>query len=160
MAKNSRSAARARAFQVLYSIEFTPVPNEIALEEAFHSIPQGDDPREEDREVSAREPRGFAWELVDGVWNNFNELDAAIGKHSRNWRVDRLGRVELTVLRLAMYELLHLPEVPTKVAISEALDLASRFANPQSRHLINGILEAASQGRQEKTRETKAREEK
>lgn len=153
MGKNSRSAARARAFQVLYSIEFTPVATEEALDEAFRQVPQADEEKE-----APGAGNGFAWELVEGVWNNFNELDAAIGRHSRNWRVDRLGRVELTVLRLAMFELLHLPEVPTKVVINEALELAGRFANPQSKHFINGILDAAAQGRQEKPRQEKVQE--
>lgn len=150
MGKNSRSAARVRAFQTLYSIEFTPVFTEMALEEAFAATPQNDDDKEDTREAGTQETRGFAWELVEGVWNHFNQLDEAIGKHSHNWRVDRLGRVELTVLRLGMYELLHLPEVPTKVVINEALDLATRFANPQSKHFINGILDAAAKGRVEK----------
>lgn len=153
MGKNSRSAARARAFQVLYSIEFTPVATEDGLEEAFQQVPQADEDRQ--ASVDARTAHGFAWELVAGVWNHFNELDTAISKHSRNWRVDRLGRVELTVLRLAMFELLHLPEVPTKVVLNEALELAGRFASPQSKHFINGILDAAAQGRQEKPRPVK-----
>lgn len=157
MGKNSRSAARARAFQVLYSIEFTPVATEEALEEAFRKVPQADE--DQAASMDARAAGGFAWELVEGVWNHFNELDAAIGRHSRNWRVDRLGRVELTVLRLGMFELLHLPEVPTKVAINEALELASRFATPQSKHFINGILDAAAQGRQESPRQENRRDE-
>lgn len=152
MAKNSRSAARARAFQVLYSVEFSPVATEEALEEAFRSMPRASDDTPAD--VSdARQSQDFAWELVEGVWNHFAELDAAIGKHSHNWRVDRLGRVELTVLRLGMFELLHQPETPSKVIINEALELASRFANPQSRHFINGILDAAAKGRVEKKSE-------
>lgn len=146
MSKNSRSAARSRAFQVLYSLEFTPVHTEQALEEAFQNVPNVND---DEAPQDGRPSSDFAWELVDGIWNSFVELDAAIGKFSHNWRVERLGRVELTVLRIAMYELLHLPDTPPRIVINEALELAARFANPQSRHFINGILEAAAKRREE-----------
>lgn len=147
MSKNSRSAARTRAFQVLYSLEFTPVHNEEALEEAFDCVPNAND---DEGPQEGGKSSNFAWELVDGIWNHFVELDNAIGKFSRNWRVERLGRVELTVLRIGMYELLHQPETPTRVIINEALELAASFANPQSRHFISGILEAAAKSRDEK----------
>ena len=66
-------------------------------------------------------PSGFAWDAVQGVWSRRDELDKTISRFSRNWRVDRMGRVELTLLRLAMYELLYRQDVPAKVAINEAL---------------------------------------
>lgn len=146
MSKNSRSAARARAFQVLYSLEFTPVHNEEALEAAFQSVPSAND--DETTQEPGRSTE-FSWELVDGIWNRFVELDEAIGKFSRNWRVERLGRVELTVLRIGMFELLHQPQTPSRIIINEALELAASFANPQSRQFISGILEAAAKIRDE-----------
>jgi len=135
----SRSLARQRAFQVLYSLQFTPVDTPEALKTAFDNFP-----KDENTEDGNAELRDFAWELIEGVWSSAKELDAAIAGLSRNWRVDRLGKVELTLLRLAFYELKHHPDVPAKVVISEALDLAARFANTQARHFINGILDAAA----------------
>jgi N utilization substance protein B len=146
MAKfRSRSAARQRAFQVLYSLQFTPVTSIDGLREVFERYPAEPDEKSDDSVLDAPAVADFAWELVAGVWTGAKELDQAISAQSHNWRVDRLGKVELTVLRLAFYELIKHTDVPPKVVISEALDLTSRFANVQARHFINGVLDAAVQ---------------
>ena len=90
------------------------------------------------------EPTGFAWELVEGVWSNSEALDAAIGRFSHNWRVDRMGRIELTLLRLAVFEMLYRQDVPPKVAINEALELSGQFGEGNAKNFINGILDAAA----------------
>ncbi|MBO4794095.1 MAG: transcription antitermination factor NusB [Deltaproteobacteria bacterium] len=141
--KVSRTAARVRAFQVLYSLQFTPVSSAEELKLAAEQVP-------EDADESTGLPApstDFAWEMIKGVWANEAALDAAIADYSRNWRVNRLGKVERTVLRLALYEMKNHPDVPSRVIISEALNLAARFANDQARHFINGILDAAAQSR-------------
>ena len=61
----------------------------------------------------------------------------------RNWRVDRLGKIELTLLRLAVFEMLYRADVPPKVAINEALELSTRFGDAKAKSFINGILDAA-----------------
>ena len=141
----SRTLARQRAFQVLYSLQFTPVKNVQELRSVFDRFPHDDNEGDDRPEI-----QDFAWNLVEGVWTGAEELDTAIASLSHNWRIDRLGKVELTVLRLALYELRHHPDVPAKVVISEALDLTSRFANAQARHFINGILDAAASTDSEK----------
>ena len=89
-------------------------------------------------------PSGFAWELVEGVWSKSEELDASITSFSRNWRVDRMGRVELTLLRLAVYEITFRNDVPAKVAINEALELSRQFGEGNAKSFINGILDAVA----------------
>ncbi len=144
MSKNvSRSAARMRAFQVLYSLQFSPVSTLAELKDVSVRLPDDDEPTG----MPAPAP-DFAWDLIEGVWSNESALDHAIAGFSRNWRVDRLGKVERTVLRLAIYEMEHHPDVPSRVVISEALNLAARFANEQARHFINGILDAAAHSRE------------
>ena len=144
MAKNHpRSAARIRAFQVLYSLQFSPVATVEELKTLAERLP---DDTAGDLSASKYDP-DFAWDLVEGVWSCETALDEAIASFSHNWRKDRLGKVELTLLRLAFYELEHHPDVPSKVVISESLDLAARFANDQARHFINGILDAAARAR-------------
>lgn len=96
-----------------------------------------------EREAPAPTPGGFAWELVEGVWKHAADLDRIIARFSQNWRVDRLGKIELTLLRLALFEMLHRPDVPPKVALNEALELATRFGDDKARRFINGILDAA-----------------
>lgn len=137
----TRRSARQLAFQVLYGLCFSPAKDREALSRQFMTSPHNAASREDGLE---REPEGFAWELVDGVWSHTAELDAAIGRFSRNWRVDRLGRIELTLLRLALFELLWRDDVPPKVAINEALELAREFGDERARAFLNGILDAAA----------------
>ena len=70
-------------------------------------------------------------------------LDSVIERFSQNWRVDRLGKIELTLLRLAVFEMLYRADVPPKVAINEALELSTRFGDAKAKSFINGILDAA-----------------
>ena len=138
---HARRAARSRAFQVLYSFEFSPSASLGALRAAYMAMPEPAD-MEPNRDEPARPPCGFAWELVEGVWKHAAALDETIGRFSQNWRVDRLGKIELTLLRLALFEMLHRPDVPPKVALNEALELASRFGDDKARRFVNGILVA------------------
>ena len=152
MSKNrphARRAARSRAFQVLYSLQFSPSTTLGDVRTAFLEMP---DPTDADMDENAetREEKlyGFAWELVEGVWSNVKNLDSVIERFSQNWRVDRLGKIELTLLRLAggtsaRYSMLYRADVPPKVAINEALELSTRFGDAKAKSFINGILDAA-----------------
>ena len=138
MSKNrphARRAARSRAFQVLYSLQFSPSTTLGDVRTAFLEMP---DPTDADMDENA-ETR----ELVEGVWANVKTLDSVIERFSQNWRVDRLGKIELTLLRLAVFEMLYRADVPPKVAINEALELSTRFGDAKAKSFINGILDAA-----------------
>lgn len=138
MTKGGKHRERELAFQILYGLSFSPVANEAELAEAFRRSPHN--PR------NGSEPEGFAWELVRGVRKREAELNAAIGRFSRNWRPDRIGRIETLILRLALYELLH-TRAPAKVVISESLELANEFGVESAASFINGILDAAARAR-------------
>ena len=134
----SRRGERAQAFQVLYGLSFADATS---LEDVRRAFLQSPDHQEtEEGEL----PSGFAWDLVQGVWSRRDELDKTISRFSRNWRVDRMGRVELTLLRLAMYELLYRQDVPAMVAINEALELTRQFGEDNATSFVNGILDAAA----------------
>lgn len=137
----TRRSARELAFQVLYGLCFSPAKDRAALWRQFVLSPHNAAMSEADLES---EPSGFAWELVDGVWSHTQELDEAIGRFSHNWRVDRLGKIELTILRLALFELFWRDDVPPKAAINEALELAREFGDERARAFLNGILDAAA----------------
>lgn len=142
---HARRAARSRAFQVLYSLHFSPNPSLGELRTVFMALPDpsGADMEAEEKEVKAtKAPAGFAWELVEGVWSHVADLDRVIEDFSRHWRVDRVGKIELTLLRLAVFEMLYRPDVPPKVAINEALELSARYGDGRARSFINGILDA------------------
>ncbi len=140
--KAPRRVERIFAFKVLYGICFTPVASESALRRAFRLSP--------DRPESLKEEDldGFAWTLTSGVWNNMAALDASISSLSQNWRIERMGKVELTLLRIAMYELLHRDDIPPKVAINEAIELSKQFGDDKSRGFVNGILDAAAKAQE------------
>lgn len=137
---NTRHGGREKAFQVLYGLTFSPATTEEEVRRAFLATPEA--PARE----GAAEPQaaGFAWELVEGVWRNGPALDAIIDRYARNWRVDRMGRVELALLRLAVFELAFRKDVPPKVAINEALELGGQFGEGKAKNFINGILDAVA----------------
>jgi transcription antitermination protein NusB len=87
------------------------------------------------------EARGFAESLVKGVRAHQAELDALIQKASKNWRLERMARVDRNLLRLALYELKFADDVPAKVAINEAIEIAKRFGTGESSAFVNGILD-------------------
>ena len=140
---NGRRAARAQAFQVLYSLSFADISGEEDVRRAFRLFPAPPAPDGSTDEAPQAE-EGFAWELVYGVWLKNADLDELISRFSRNWRVDRLGRVERTLLRLALYEMLYRQDVPAKVAINEALELTRQFGEDNAVSFVNGVLDAAA----------------
>ena len=89
----------------------------------------------------------FACELVTQVTPRVSELDETIQSASKNWRVDRMARVDRNILRLAVYELSFCPDVPDKVVINEAVELAKRFGADNASAFVNGILDRAAQQR-------------
>ena len=136
-----RKVEREVAFQILYGVSFSPEMDEARLRLMFASSPDL-----EARGLSP-DPEGFAWELVYGVWMNRAAIDEAIARYSQNWRLDRMGRIELTILRIGIYEVLFAPpalSVPLKVALNEAVELAKNFGDENSRGFVNGILDAAA----------------
>ena len=135
----SRRAQRLLAFQALYGQEFLECASVEQLKAAFLAVPRQDEALEQEGE-----PSGFAWELVYGVWQHRDELDAVIERFARNWRLDRVGRVELNLLRLGVYEMLYRADVPAKVSMNEALELDKQYGDSRSHTFVNGILDAVS----------------
>jgi transcription antitermination protein NusB len=89
-------------------------------------------------------PDSFAVELVHGVEARKVEIDEMIAKHSIGWSVDRMPVIDRTVLRLATYELIGRPDVPTGVVISEAVELAKQYSTDESGRFVNGVLSAVA----------------
>ena len=92
--------------------------------------------QEEDRAYYA-----FAEELALGTIENVETIDEAITEHASNWTFDRIAKVDLAILRLAIYELLFRADIPPIVSINEAIDLSKVFSNADSKRFINGILD-------------------
>ena len=134
--KTPRRLERVFAFKVLYGLCFAPAASEAELLRAFQRSPE--------RPAGMENEDSFAWNLCFGVWKHQDELDRAIASLSENWRVERMGKVEVTLLRLAMFELTRQKDVPPKVAINEAIELSKQFGDDKSRGFVNGILDAAA----------------
>lgn len=88
-----------------------------------------------------REYFAFAEELIHGTIEHIEAVDTEIKEHAANWTFDRIAKVDLSVLRLAIYELLQRRDIPPIVSINEAIELGKIFSNPDSKRFINGILD-------------------
>jgi transcription antitermination protein NusB len=82
----------------------------------------------------------FTRELVEGATEHRPELDELIGRHASGWTLDRIAPVERNILRVALYELLHRPDVPDEVAIDEAVEAAKELCSADAPGFVNGIL--------------------
>lgn len=83
--------------------------------------------------------------LVTGVCENKDELDEKIKNHLRKgWRIERLSKMDLIILRIGLFEMLYVEDVPNKVALNEAIELTKTFSDEQSRKFVNGILSAVN----------------
>ena len=118
------------ALQVLYQTEQNPG---LAPEEVSRFV--------ERRLRGDRKLCEFAEGLIAGVQQNQTRIDSLISDVAENWRLDRMAAIDRNILRLGAYEILYCPDVPTKVAINEALELAKRYSTAQSSRFVNGILD-------------------
>jgi len=124
-----RTQARGYALQLLYQMDMTDDPIDSILVRFWQDV-------EHDSEV-----RDFATQLVRGTADNLTEIDALIAEYSEHWKIDRMPAIDRNILRSAIYELLYRADIPPKVAINEAVELAKRFSTPDSGKFINGILD-------------------
>ncbi len=89
--------------------------------------------------------RGRAARIAQGVTANLEQLDAAIGSASDNWRVDRMAPVDRTIIRIGLYELRDEPNTPLGVILNEAVELAKKYSTEQSGAFVNGVLAALAE---------------
>ena len=94
------------------------------------------------REDVDEETRGFADDLHRLATQREEEVDALIQKHAQNWRLERMPVVDRNLLRTAVAEMLGYPKTPAAVVINETLEIARRYAAPESIHFLNGVLDA------------------
>lgn len=142
----TRRTLREHCFKMLFCTDFYP-PEEAGeqIEDYFRSGPEEETDEngrtetvhlvelseEEEEECRAR---------VDAILEKLPEIDGILSKASEGWKLSRIGRVELTILRLACFEIRFDEKVPEKVAINEAVELAKKFGGDESPSFVNGIL--------------------
>jgi transcription antitermination protein NusB len=98
-------------------------------------------------ELLARDTPPFARELAEGARADRERLDALIERHATGWALDRIAPLERNILRVALYELLHRPDVPDEVAIDEAVEAAKELCGTEAPGFVNGILGAVQRER-------------
>lgn len=125
---NLRRKARETALQALYKIDISAGAS-------------GEEALELEELAPGSEARRYCETLVQGVTLRIGALDAEIEKHSENWTISRMSVVDRNILRIAVYELLYSGDVPYKVIIDEAVELAKKYGTDESGPFINGIID-------------------
>jgi N utilization substance protein B len=137
MASISRRQARIIALQTLYEVDSVQHDWSDVLERNF------DDPVSENTNSIAppdQSTREYARTLVDGVLTRRDQMDRIIADSAPSWPLDQMSRIDTTILRLAIFEILFDNRVPLKAAINEAVELGKRFGSDSSSRFINGVL--------------------
>ncbi|HJW68959.1 MAG TPA: transcription antitermination factor NusB [Candidatus Binatia bacterium] len=129
----SRRAARELALQALYQVDLLSDGQQDSRSLALfweHFDAEADP-----------EVRAFARALVEGVCEQRERIDALIASAAEHWRLPRLSRVDLSLLRLGTFELIGCPEIPASVTLNEAVEIARRFGSEESAGFVNGVLD-------------------
>ena len=125
-----RRKAREIALQVLYGLNFENIDVQKALDLFWSNF------------VAPKAAKEFAAFLVQGTCEHKDELDKLIAGCSDNWSLGRMSKVDINILRLAVFEFLYCDDIPPKVTLNEAVDLGKTFGSENSGSFINGILDA------------------
>jgi N utilization substance protein B len=138
----SRTTARSAAMQMIFEKVSGGQGGEETLKMVYDELRENEIPGE--TKIGKKEPdeedRAFISETFNGVLSHLEELDELIGKTAKGWPIDRMSLVDLTILRLAVWEILYNPDVPANVSVSEALELTERYSDPEDKPFVNGIL--------------------
>ncbi|MCR5636722.1 MAG: transcription antitermination factor NusB [Clostridiales bacterium] len=122
----SRRQSREEAFALLFEKCYNDSPFEELIKNA-----------EESREIVISD---FAKELINGVENNLTEIDSVVSESLKGWSLNRISKVTLSILRIAIYEILKCENIPNSVSINEAVEIAKIYSTDKDASFINGVL--------------------
>ncbi|HZW49324.1 MAG TPA: transcription antitermination factor NusB [Bacillota bacterium] len=125
----SRRVARETAMKTLFQREFHDISPELALSLAL----------EETTELTTNDMI-FAHQLIDGVIAHQPQLDATLNEFAVDWKMDRIAKLERSILRLALFELMFMDDVPVGVTVNEAIEITKIYSSQEASRFINGIL--------------------
>lgn len=126
----SRRIARQIALQLLYQVDLAPGP----IDHSWQLLTDQASLQSADRQ--------FAHSLITGVLDNKADIDQLIARFAKDWSIERMSCVDRNILRMAVYELKYHTDIPIKVSVNEAVELAKVFSDEQAARFINGILGA------------------
>lgn len=127
----SRREMREQIFKLLFRVEFNS-KEEMAQQEAFFF--------EDEENVTTEENNAHISQKFNKIIEKIDLIDQALNDKVQGWNTERMGKVDLTILRLAVYEIMYDQEIPTGVAINEAVELAKKFGQDSSPSFVNGVL--------------------
>lgn len=122
----TRRESREQAFILVFEKEFRDDTPEEIIDAA--------------KEAGEIEEDDYSFSVFGGVYDNLNEIDTVISETAKGWTIDRISKVALAVLRVAIYEMKYVESVPDSVAINEAVELLKKFATKEDASFVNGIL--------------------
>ncbi len=126
----SRRIAREKALQALFQIDLVNARIDKAIDYVL------------EQSVLEEHDGQFTRQLVQGTWEHLKEIDEYIAKYAVQWGIERLANVDRNILRMAIYEMKCVDEVPHSVTINEAIELAKAFSGDDSAKFINGLLDS------------------
>ncbi len=122
----TRRQAREEAFILIFEKQFNSLEVSEILEIA--------------KEVRDLKPNGYIKSVFNGVYENLESIDLIISENAIGWKINRISKVSLCILRLAIFEMKYMEDIPTSVSINEAVELAKKYATKEDASFINGIL--------------------
>lgn len=126
-----RRQAREWAVQLLFQTEFNPDNLDQALTDFWN----------DDEKKPSERDQTYVHEVVHGVIGKRRDIDRTISKYTQNWDVDRLGVLDRTIMRVAVYEMLFRSDIPPVVSINEAVEIAKAYISKESGRFVNGVLD-------------------
>ena len=138
----SRKTARTAAMQLIFEKVSGGQGGEDTLKMVYDELRENGIPGMKAVEASEPDAEDLAYitRAFNGVLENQEEIDALISRTAKGWSLERMSLVDLTILRLAVWEILHDPHVPGSVSIAEAMELTERYSDPDDKAFVNGIL--------------------
>ena len=127
-----RSLSREFALQVLYQIDITRDDFQVSLANFWQDA---------EHEAAEEEVKDFTGQLVKGVADHLKAIDEKISQHAANWQLERMAVIDRNILRMGCYELIFREDIPPKVSINEAVELAKKYPGPEAGKFVNAILD-------------------
>jgi len=128
-----RTLSREIALKILYASEITGEPVDDAARKFW-----------ENEVIGGDEVKTYAEMLVSGVGSHLEEIDSAISRFAANWEIGRMATIDRNIIRVAAFELMFLDDIPPKVAMNEAIEIAKKYGDKDSGKFVNGILDRIS----------------
>ncbi|MBD7910013.1 transcription antitermination factor NusB [Clostridium cibarium] len=128
----SRKKSREKAMELAFGMEISKDTTNEALETFVDNF-EGDNLKDLDLQ--------YIREILEGIDNNKVQIDLIIEQNLQNWKIERIAKINLTILRLAIFEMKYVDDVPGRVALNEGLELAKRYSDDKSVSFINAVLD-------------------